>query len=289
MDHSTPANISIGKYRQHVMKDWEALLDDQDVNEEKVQKFLEMHPSMLPFNQIPLAHGNYHPLSEAVVSQPVLSGLKAKVPDFLYFTGNSGEITAVLIEIECPSKTWFTKKGQQTATLTQAANQIKTWKTWFSDPVNIQAFERDYLVRNYGPLNERTFKQEYILVIGRRKDIPDPTLNKTRHHLQGPSETWMTYDRLTFSPHWKDAVTVKLSRSGVTPEFRVLHVPPMIKLGPHHYPNYRKLSDLEDAIKANRLISKDRKNFLLTRLPYWENWYSQNNTFATLGPDFAGE
>jgi len=290
MDRSVPANITNAQYFSHVTDEWTKLLNLPGVEEKQVQAFLETHPCLLPFKEMPLNHGNHHALSSAVVTQPVLPGLKTKVPDFLYFTGNSGEITAVLVEIESPGKKWFTQGGQQTAELTQAANQIKSWKAWFDDPINVQTFERDYLVRGYQALNDRTFKQEYILVIGRRGDITDPTLNRTRHHLQGPGETWMTYDRLKCSPIWDDAVTVQLDRSGVSPQFRAIHVQPMFRLGPHHYGNYHRVSGIEDAINGNTLISQARKTFLINRLPYWKSWYTGNNGITSInGCDIAGE
>lgn len=290
MDHSVPANVTNGQYISHVKAEWAKHLNLPGVEEKHMQAFLEEHPCLLPFREIPLTHGDNHPLSSAVVTQPVLQGLKTKVPDFLYFTGNSGEITAVLIEIESPTKRWFTKGGQQTDELTQASNQIKSWKNWFADPINVQAFERDYMVRDYQALYNRTFKQEYILVIGRRCDITDPTLNKTRHHLQGPGETWMTYDRLQCSFHWDNAVTVRLDRSGVSHQFRAIHVPPMFKLGPHHYGNYHELSGIDDAVNSNAMMSSARKTFLINRLPYWRSWYTGNNGATVIsGSDLAGE
>lgn len=290
MDFSVPCNLTDSDYALHVNSEWETLLNAAGVTEKDVQQFLEKNPCLLPFNEMPLNHGNGKALSSAVVTQPKLPGLKTKVPDFLYFTGNSAEITAVFIEIESPEKKWFTSGGQPTAELTQAANQITSWKTWFEDPANILTFERDYRVRDYPPLNDRIFRQEYILIIGRRKDITDPTLMKSKGNLQRQNETWMTYDRLAVSHHFFDAVTVRLDCSGISPVFRVCHVPPIIKTGPHHYPNYHNLTGLQDAINANTLISNPRKQFLVSRLGYWLNWHTSQRGLVTInGTDFRGE
>jgi hypothetical protein len=290
MDLSVPCNLTDSEYSSQVLTTWNALLEKSGVTEKDFQDFLEKNPCLLPFNGMPLTHGNGRPLSSAVVTQPKLPGLKTKVPDFLYFTGNSAEITAVFIEIESPKKQWFTSLGQPTAELTQAANQINTWKTWFSDPANVIAFERDYGVRDYPPLNNRIFRQEYILVIGRRDDISDPTLKKSRSSLQRENETWMTYDRLAASQHFFDAVTVRLDCSGISPVFRVCHVPPILKLGPHHYPDYHHLVGIQDAINANPGISMQRKQFLVSRLQYWCEWYkNQKGVVVTRGADLRGE
>ncbi len=290
MDLSVPCNLTDAEYSSQVLTAWRALLNATGVTEKDIQQFLEKNPCLLPFNEMPLNHGNGRALSSAVVTQPKLPGLKTKVPDFLYFTGSSAEITAVFIEIESPEKKWFTTGGQPTAELTQAANQITSWKTWFEDPINILAFERDYLVRDYPPLNDRIFRQEYLLVIGRRRDIDDPTFIKLRSNLQRENETWMTYDRLAVSQHFFDAVTVRLDCSGTSPVFRVCCVLPILKLGPHQYPNYHHLVGLQDAINANPEISTQRKQFLVSRLGYWSNWHkSQKGLVVTSGADFRGE
>src|SRR4051812_43221948 len=108
MDHSVPCNVTDAEQYRQTIDDWWALLNKPDVTESDVQVFLEQHLCLLPFNELPLNHGNGRALSNAVITQPVLSGLKSKRPDFLYFTGNSGEVKAVFIEIESPTKRWFT-------------------------------------------------------------------------------------------------------------------------------------------------------------------------------------
>jgi hypothetical protein len=290
MDLSVPCSLTDAEYSSQVLTEWTTLLDASGVTEKDIQQFLEKNPCLLPFKEMPLNQGNGSALSSAVVTQPKLPGLKTKVPDFLYFTGNSAEITAIFIEIESPEKKWFTNGGQPTAELTQAANQITSWKTWFEDPTNRLAFERDYLVRDYPPLNNRILRQEYILVIGRREEINDPNLMRSRSNLQRENETWMTYDRLTVSHHFFDAVTVRLDCSGISPVFRVCCVPPILKLGPHHYPNYHHLVGLQDAINANPEISTQRKQFLVSRLGYWSNLHkSKKGLVVTSGADFRGE
>lgn len=290
MDYSVPCDVTDADRHRQANENWLALLGKSDVEEHDLQAFLEKNLCFLPFNELPLNHGNGQALSNAVVSQPVLVGLKSKKPDFLYFTGSSGEIKAVFIEIESPKKRWFTRSAQQTSELTQAANQIAQWKTWFADPLNVLAFERDYLVRDYPPLNDRVFLQEYILVIGRRSEFKDTALNRVRSSLQRSNETWMTYDRLAYTPHFRDAVTVRLDCSGVSPVFRVLQVPPTIKLGPHQYPDYHNLTGLEDAIRGNADISPQRMDFLSTRLPYWRNWHTTHTGVVVVsGADLQGE
>lgn len=261
-----------------------------DLNEKHVQLFLEENVCLLPAPHGAFRQGHGNPLSQTVVSQPELSGLKCKVPDFMYFTGNSGEITAVFIEIESPNKKWFTKKNQQTAELTQASNQLTEWKAWFDDPANIIKFENDYRVRDYSPLNNRFFSQKYILVYGRRKDIGSPAANKQRQHLQRENEKWMTYDRLYVCHDFDDSPTVKLDRSGPDTQFRVMHIPSSFKLGPCQYKDYHELVGLEKSVHENKHISEERKIFLVDRLAYWKTWYeSDHNVGAINGNDFLGE
>jgi Domain of unknown function (DUF4263) len=197
----------------------------------------------------------------------------------------------VLIEIEAPQKKWYTAKGQPTAQLTQAASQLTDWKAWFKDPNNVLTFEKEYKVREYPPLNDRTFTQCYCLVIGRRSDVSGRAATQSRVLQQRENEHWMTYDRLQPHADFDDSPTVTLDRSGPDTRLRVLHVPPTMRIGPGQYPSYHTLMGLDAAIAANTLISKERKAFLLRRLKYWKEWFENppTQTGYSSSQDIIGE
>jgi hypothetical protein len=284
-----PALPNHSDHMVRLFKDWRKLLDRDDCQEADIQRFLEVNPCFLPYKWRPFVHGEDNPMSSAVVSQPELPGLKRKAPDFLYFSGHSSEIIAVFVEIESPKKQWFTRSGQPTSALTQASHQLTEWKEWFSDSVNRTRFEKDYRVNDYA-LRNRQFSQHYFLILGRRQDIESPVAKRQRKFVQREAEAWMTYDRLKPSWEFDDSVTVKLHRDGPDNRFEAIHVSPFLPLGPLQIQNYRELLGLEDAIRINKVISAERRAFLIRRLPYWREWYDKTGGFGVFpAEDISGE
>lgn len=209
----------------------------------------------------------------ALISQPILPGLGSKTPDFMWIASDSSSVFVVLMEIEDPNKSWATKKGQPSAKLTQAINQLKDWQKWFSEPLNEEKFKKDYKIPPY-LLESRSFQKIYILIYGRRSD-PSLTdsFNKKRALLQNQNEIYMTYDRIKPNRQLKDCLTVKLDKRGYT----ALHVQPTIRLGPIHAEN-RSLIQLKDlAVNRNIYLSKTRRQFLNSRWEYWDTWAKKEN------------
>jgi len=259
--------MSWNDYEQTVLHEWSSLLESSQSSpdERSFQSFFERHPCMLPCG-IEGGHHGVFPL--ALISQPPLSGLGGKIPDFLWIVRDSASVYAVLVEIEEPSKPWATESGQQNAKLTQAINQIKDWKSWFKNPTNETRFIEDYRIPQF-LTRKRSFEQRYILVYGRRSD---PTLtekfNKKRIELQGENEIYMTYDRLFPNQYYDQNLTVKLDDEG----YKAISVPPTIKLSPSNAKDRSLIRDKEIAIRKNNYLSTPRKEFLINRLEYWDNW-----------------
>lgn len=136
------------EYESVVLTEWRALLNSiQDGEEKRVQEFLEMHPCMIPgAYSLPLPSGHY-PFPAAAISQPSLKGLPTKKPDFLWMATDSGTFHLVLVEIETPTKKWFTEKGIPHSNLTQAQSQLASWKQWFDIPENKALFFRAFKFR----------------------------------------------------------------------------------------------------------------------------------------------
>lgn len=251
-------------YVEIVEQEWADLRANTSAAEADYQSFFERHPCMLPLGYRSFAGGHHGAFPTAVISQPPFSGLVRRVPDFMAFSRDSAEVHVLLIEIERPDKEWFTAAGQPSADLTQAIDQLREWKQWLADPINMQQFKRDYrlpeIYRNY--LN---FRFHYILIYGSRNQRTGDFRDK-RSFLQQPDEKFMTFDRMFPDKDLAHYSTVKLDQNG----YRAISYPPTIRLGPIYSEYNAVVSGKETAIQNNLYLSEIRKKFLVQRLPYWD-------------------
>lgn len=262
------------RYEKAIQKEWQQLLDNQNSRSEKdFQSFLERNPCCLPSPHGVFQVGAHGLFPTAVISQPKLTGLQTKIPDFLLISRDSASIYANFIEIEAPNKTWATKKGQQSAELTQAINQIKDWKSWFENGINRQKFIQEYKLSD-DMIEGKSFQQKYILIYGRRND-PNltPDFNKKRTSLQNTDEIFMTYDRLVPNSDFKDYMTVKLDSNG----YHAVQIPPTLRISPFCAQDWCLIKGKETAVNNNIFLSKGRKKFLNSRWTYWDRWAKAKN------------
>jgi len=260
-------------YEQLIMAEWDQLLNVDSPAEKDVQAFLERHPSMLPgaFNLLGGESGHY-PWLCGVISQPPLPSYNSRIPDFMWLSLNSDTEEPVLIEIEAPSKRWFTESGIQTAQLTQALDQIAEWKAWFGVTHNVQAFKAFYRLDSEA-WRRRRFRPSYLLIYGRRAEAnASPRLTEKRTFLHADDVVVMTYDRLRPNPNANQLVCMRPRKDG----FKVVAVPPTLKWRPGLAKDRALLRGLGRAIEANSHIPPSRKDFLVRRLAYWNEWANRD-------------
>ena len=128
------------------MAEWYSLLSG-DPEEDKVQHFLELHPSMIPGGSGDVGPGGHH-RSEmgAVFRRPKLIGEgRTFEPDFMWITRSSALITPILVEIEKPSKRWFRRDGRPASDFTAAHDQLNDWRAWFGRDTNQKMFRDVFL------------------------------------------------------------------------------------------------------------------------------------------------
>ena len=187
----------------------------------------------------------------------------------MWLSTNSEIEEPVLIEIEAPDKRWFTASGTQTAHLTQALGQIVEWKAWLGVPHNVEAFKAFYRL-DIVAWQRRRFRPAYLLIYGRRAEASaSPLLTQKRGYLQADDVVTMTFDRLTPNPSAKQTICVKADSTG---RFKAISVPPTLKWRPSLASDRAMIQDLVPAIEANPHIPSARKDFLIRRLPYWNEW-----------------
>jgi len=275
-----PQAMHWDEYRELLSKTWQRFLSETDPTDEGAfQTFFEDHPGLLP-GPYGTTHRAYHgPLHGLIYTQPELPGIRAKRPDFLVLEQDSGNIYAVLIEIEAPSKRWATRGGVPSADLTQAIDQLRDWQAWFKEPENVIAFKELYGIDSQS-LRSRTLLQHYILVYGRREEATRiKSFARKRHDLAGPDQFLMTYDRL--EPNPASDLTVKLDRSSPDTGLRLVSVPPTFVLNMKQAFRFSMLSGREEAIRRNPFMSEARKEFLIERIPIADR-YAERERHAAM-------
>jgi hypothetical protein len=262
---NAPKPIDDLKYKVELQKEFLRLLEEHSTNERAFQELFEKNPGMLPgakseFDGFPSGHGPYR---QTLISQPKISGLANRQPDFLWISYDSCNLSPVLIEIEAPSKKYFNKNGTPTSNLKNAINQLQEWKAILKDPVNVQKFCIDYDLRKLGKL---TFEPYYLLIYGRREEyLENEWLTRKRAQLLPRNEQMflMSYDRLLpVKTNQHICCTVK---NGI---YRVKYLPPNFSLHPY-LSDFRNVIDFEKAVAKMQFTSDDRKKFLNEKIPYW--------------------
>jgi hypothetical protein len=270
IEQSPEEPLSWIQYEQFVTAEWTALLNrNSPPSEKEIQTFLEMHPSMVPgaFGFVGGESGHYPRLC-GLITQPSLPSYDRRVPDFMWLAQSSDTEEPVLIEIEAPSKRWFTKNGKPTAALTQALHQITDWKVWFDTPRNVEAFKAFYGL-DLG-WHARRLRPSYLLIYGRRAEAnADSSRTRQRGYLFPENVFGRTFDRLQPNPKVDDLVCLKAVNSGV---FEVVSVPPTLRWRPMLARERGLSGGWDAAILSNPHISEKRKEFLIRRRGYWSEW-----------------
>jgi Domain of unknown function (DUF4263) len=263
-----PAPEAFQSYADRVASEFAVLLDSRP-NEPTVQGFLEQNPCLVPGLRSLGIYPSAYPCYSMLISQPSLPGLRVRRPDFMWIAGTSVAVYPTLIEIESPIKRLFTARRSPTATFSQARHQLTQWKAWFTRPENVQKFISDYSVTK-APAGE-AFEPRFILIYGRRAEFEnDPELKRERACLlDGEVESLTSYDRLTPDPMLANVITVRATGSG---RFRAIAAPPTFTLGPIDADCLPHIDGLSEVLRTTTSIPVERRQFLLERLPYWENW-----------------
>jgi hypothetical protein len=254
------------EYSDAALAEYRTVLDAA-THEKDMQTFFEEHPPLLPF-AFPEYTG-HGPHLGALISQPELTGLGSRQPDFLWLTRDSAEIRPVLIEIETPTKKWTTtgKNPQPTAHLTQALNQLRQWREWMNRLENVLIFrERFGVPQNW---RQRRFRPMYVLIYGRKDENPDE-IGRLRAEHQSAEQQLITYDHIRPESRQTGYISVKNNGVGT---FRALHMPATASLSPGDPDEWLKITERAPMVERNNWISDERKRYLVDeRLPSWTDW-----------------
>jgi hypothetical protein len=255
------------EYERNALQDWNVLINGpQATNEQAIHEFLEQNPSFVPgaFSFPMSGHG---PLFAGVFTKPPLTGIGMRVPDFMWLATATDITFPMLVEIEAPSKRWFTESGQPRAEFTEARTQLVAWKQWLNMPAN-----RSVFLELYGISRERRYDEirpQFILVYGRRSEFEEhPEMRGLRANQQGPDEFHVTFDRLKPDYNARDFLTLRMDRGQVT----AVVVPPTIRLGPDIAPCLLDVAKRPEAAMRELRMSPERRRFVAGRFAYWDEW-----------------
>lgn len=262
-------------YEQEAVRRYRTLLNS-DPDEKSVQRFLEIHPSFVPGGRI---GGTTTPseVTDLLITQPRLPGLKEKRPDFMWLVATSDTWFPTLIEIERPGKLLFRKDGKARKEFTEAHGQLLEWKQWFNSPVNQELFQRSYVPSAWG---RKRMRFKAILVFGRRSEFVGRDLENRRGYLPGEDCELMSFDRLVPSSVLQNAITV---HPVAEKRFRAVTVPPTFEIGPSTVERLSWIDGISEAIDQSADWQPERRTFVKKRIPYWRNWLANDKGFVRVG------
>ena len=270
-DPDRPKAWSWDEYERAVVAQWTSMLET-DPAESVVQRFLELHPAMIPGGSGDVGPGGHHGSEmSAVFREPRLSGAgRSFRPDFMWITRSTGLVTPVLIEIEKPSKRWFQEGGRPTAAFRDAHDQLNEWRAWFGRSDNPGLFRERFLLEDQ--YVRRQLRPHFVLIYGRRAEFepggghedPGSLLNK-RDTQQHSDESFMTFDSLRPRHDHGSSVTVTMTANGPLS----FAFSPVYGTGTHTLEDSVILGDPADALQRSAMMSDSRKAYLAER---WEHW-----------------
>ena len=198
-------------YINSVSDAWSQVLS-ADPDEPTVQAFLEKHPLMVPGAHLGLGRltqSGHGPFPSALITQPPLRGLTARIPDFLWIASDSVFLNPVFVEIEAPRKRWVTAAGHQHHELTQSLHQLDEWSEWLDRPVNRQLFLDVYDVPSM--LRDRKWEPVFVLIYGTRGKDP-AAVSRLRARLTTKTRHVIPYEHLEPDPESADYICAGLRR-----------------------------------------------------------------------------
>jgi antiviral defense system Shedu protein SduA len=268
MRADAPPAMPADEYVSCVAHAWTDLVAS-DPAEPDVQSFLEAHPAMVPGADAGLGgfKSGHAPFPSALITQPTLRGLSVRTPDFLWIAGDSLFLNPVFVEIEAPDKRWVTASGQQHHELTQALHQLDEWAEWLEQPANRQLFVEFYDLPRM--LQRKKWEPLFLLVYGRRSEDRE-AVAQLRRRLTTKTRFVIPYENL--APDI-EATQYLCARRGST-GYVAVSVPATVELGPQHAEDWRLISGKQQAVAATPWLSSERREFLIERFPYWDEWGS---------------
>jgi Domain of unknown function (DUF4263) len=279
-DPARPRALAWEQYSDRVLSEWYLLLS-KEPEEAEVQRFLELHPSMIPGGSGDIGPGGHHGSDMgAVFRRPDLIGAgRAFQPDFMWVTRSTSLVTPILVEIEKPSKRWFRRDGRPTSEFTEAHDQLNGWRSWFARDGNNALFRERFLFLGE-KYEDRPLEPQYVLIYGRESEFgiggghANPRgLRYKRDQQRGMNESFMTFDALR--PRFDHSNSMTLTMTARGPEIHAFS--PVYGTSTGVGEGALLLGDPHDALYRSVMISDERRAYLAKRWSHWQQRERQRN------------
>ena len=270
-----PMALPWQQYSDLALAAWHSLLAQQP-EENEVQRFLELHPSMIPGGSGDVGPGGHHGSDMgAVFREPDLTGRGRRFePDFIWVTRSSGLVTPILIEIEKPSKRWFRGDGRPSGDFKDARDQLNDWRSWFARDGNETIFREKFLFLD-GKYEDRPLEPQYVLIYGRESEFQfggghtNPrALRYKRDQQRGANESFMTFDALRPRYDHRNSMTLTMTACG--PAIHAFS--PVYGTSPSIGAGAVVLGDPSEALERSVMMSDERRAYLAQRWTHWQEY-----------------
>jgi hypothetical protein len=268
-----PMALPWEQYSDKALASWYSLLSENP-EEDAVQRFLELHPSMIPGGSGDIGPGGHHGSDlGSVFRRPRLIGEgRSFEPDFMWVTRSSSLLTPILIEIEKPSKRWFKKDGRPTSSFTEAHDQLNDWRSWFARDSNRALFRETFLLLG-DKYTDRPLEPQYVLIYGRESEFKpggghaNPReLRYKRDQQRAADESFITFDSLR--PRYDHANSMTLDMTAHGPKLHSFS--PVYGTGTHLLEGILRLGDPHSALSRSAMMTDQRRGYLTERWAHWE-------------------
>ncbi|WP_047247359.1 Shedu anti-phage system protein SduA domain-containing protein [Maribacter thermophilus] len=275
---NAPKTLSNEEYISKAEKEFQYLLHNSSHDETTFQKFFERNPCFMPGARDEfsiLGQSGHNPHLNCLITQPQITGLIKRVPDFMWLANDSVYFSPIIIEIEAPSKKYFKKDGNPTSHFSQARNQLEEWQTILKRPENILSFYRDFSIPQ--DLTSLTFKPRFVLIYGRREEFTnDRILTQKRGSLFDNDKILMSYDRIK-PKLFNNYVTCKVKNG----KYFAKYLNPTFKIGPFA-DEILELQNLIQAVDNTSYLTDQRKAFLKDKIPYCLEYFKVEKNGKTV-------
>ena len=260
------------EYIDRSVEMYRRMLENEGLEEHAFQHFFEENPAFIPGAFELMGHSGHDPYLGSLISQPRIGKSLRRFPDFLWLANDSLSFCPVFIEIERPSKTQFRENDVPYAKFNQAMDQIIEWKALLDDNSNRLFFFDSFAIPER--LREMVFAPQYLLIYGRSTEYETISFRRSkRFHMQKEDIKIKSFDSLWPSRDNYSLVT-SVVHNGI---YNVRNIPPTFVYEPIRAKNLHLLHGFKDQIKHMKMISEERRRFLLKRYDYWEEFGKQRD------------